>query len=373
MKSTDLFIALSEIDEKLIEEAAPKRFRATSKTVIKMALPIAACLCLLIAGALGFYSNHYNRLTPYTYFPEIVFDSMGYEGTDSLALQNSVDINPFSADSMPETLPVFQNKCYSGGLYQNYFSEEDLQKSLISIAEVLGETELQFSTVKAEIDTDDPNYEEDLIYNVIAESDELCISANGHRFSISPKTKEASDKLLAYLKENYDMQNIGEHKEFSVDGELLSTVYKAYRKGTTTEESIVNFNLSSAEIHFNEDGTIDFAVINDYLNSTEKVMDCKTIPLEKATAKLLLGADVSTSTPEELIIGGKLQKEHIIKADLIYYTNNLQQVFVPSYRFYVKLINPDESSEIENYGLFYVPAVEIDETSGFEVMKNIFQ
>lgn len=373
MKSADIFMCIGEIDEKLIEEAAPKRFKATSKTVIKMAMPIAACLCLLIAGILGFYSNQYNRLTPYTYFPEIVFDSMGYEGINSLDLQNSYDINPYTKEAMPDTLPIFKNLCYSGGLYQNFFSEENLQKSITELAEKLGKNSLEFSTLKGVIDTDDPNYEEDLIYNVIAESDELCISANGHRFSISPKTKEASDRLMTYLSEKYDTENMGEYKTYSVDGELLSTEYNAYKKGSTAKESIISFNFSSAEIHFNEDGTIDFAVINDYLNSTEKVMECKTIPLEKATAKLLLGADVSTSTPEELIIGGKVQKEHIIKADLIYYANNLQQVFVPSYRFYVKLINPDENSDIENYGLFYVPAVEIDEASGFEVMKNIFQ
>ncbi len=373
MKSTDIFMCIGEIDEKLIEEAAPKRFRATNKTVIKRVLPVAACLCLLIAGALGFYSNQYNRLTPYTYFPDIVFDSMGYEGSDSLSLQGSTDINPYSKEDLPETLPVFQNLCYSGGLYQNFFSEEDLQKSLQKMAGILSDDALQFNVVKAEIDTDDPNYEEDLIYNVIAESEQFRISTNGHGFSISPKTKEATDKLMSYLSENYNTENMGEYKTYSVDGELLSTVYKAYRKGDTTEENIVNFNLSSTEIKFKDYGSIDFVVIDDYLNSTEKVMDYKTIPLEKATAKLLLGADVSTSTPEELIIGGKVQKEHIIKADLIYYTNNLQQVFIPSYRFYVKLINPDESSKIENYGLFYVPAVEIDETSGFEVMKNIFQ
>jgi len=373
MKSSDIFMCLGEIDEKLIEEAAPEKFRATSKTVIKKVLPVAACLCVLIAGALGFYSNQYNRLTPYTNFPYIVFDAMGYEGTDSLALQNSVDINPFSADSIPETLPVFKNKCYSGGLYQNYFSEKELQKSLLKMAEIFGENELQFNTTKAEINTDDPNYKENLIYNVIAESGQFHISTNGHGFSIRPKTKNASYRLMTYLSENYDTENMGEYKTYSVDGELLSTKYKAYKKGSTIEESIINFNLSSAEIHFNVDGTIDFAVINDYLNSSEKVLDYNTIPLEKATAKLLLGADVSTSTPAELIIGGKVQKEHITKVDLIYYTNNLQQVFVPSYRFYVKLINPDESSEIENYGLFYVPAVEINETSGFEVMKNIFQ
>ena len=373
MKSSDIFMCLGEIDEKLIEEAAPERFRATSKTVIKKVLPVAACLCLLIAGALGFYSNQYNRLTPYAYFPDIVFDSMGYEGSDNLALQNSSDINPSAESNLPDTLPVFKNKCYSGGLYQNFFSEKDLQKSLKEMAEALGENELQFNTTKAEIDTDDPNYEENLIYNVIAESEQFRISTNGHGFSISPKTKNASDRLMTYLSENYDTENMGEYKTYSVDGELLSTEYKAYKKGSTIEESIINFNLSSAEIHFNVDGTIDFAVINDYLNSSEKVLDYKTIPLEKATAKLLLGANVSTSTPEELIIDGKVQKEHIVKTDLIYYTNNLQQVFVPSYRFYVKLINPDPDSEIENYGLFYVPAVEITEASGFEVLKNIFQ
>ena len=372
MKNSDIFKAMTDIDEKLIEEAAPKEFRSKKKLNLKTALPVAACLCIIIAAS-GFLSDYYNRLTPYTYFSEIVFDSMGYEGSDSLALQNSSDINPYTGSNLPDTLPVFKNKCYSGGLYQNFFSEETLQKSITELAEKLGKNSLEFSTLKGVIDTAYPNYEEDLIYNVIAESDELCISANGHRFSITPKTKEASKKLSAYLNENYDMQNIGEHKEFSVDGELLTTVYSVYKKGNSTEEDILNFNLSSAEIHYTDKGLIDFVILNDYLNSSEKIADYKTIPLEKATAKLLLGADVSTSTPEELIIDGKVQKKHIVKTDLIYYTNNLQQIFVPSYRFYVKLINPDPDSEIENYGLFYVPAVEITEASGFEVLKNIFQ
>lgn len=371
MKSSDIFSSLTNIDEKLIEEAAPKKFSHKRNLSIKKVLPLAACLCVIVIAVAGLSFHNFN--SPITTLPDIVFDSMGYEGTDSLALQNSLDINPCSVESLPETLPVFQNKCYSGGLYQNYFSEKDLQKSLLKMAENFGESEFQFNTTKAEIDTDDPNYEENLIYSVAAESEQFRLSTNGHRFSVSPKTKNASDRLMTYLSENYDTENMGEYKTYSVDGELLSTEYKAYKKGSTVEESIISFNLSSAEIRFNEDSLIDFVMINNYLNSSKKIMDCKTISFEKATEKLLSGVDVSTSTPEELIIGGKLQKEHIVKADLIYYTNNLQKMFVPSYRFYVKLINPDESSEIENYGLFYVPAVEIDETSGFEVMKNIFQ
>ena len=370
MKNSDIFKAMTDIDEKLIEESAPYK---KSTITFKKLIPIAACICIVIAISAGFLSERFNRLTPHTQLPDIVFDSMGYEGINSLDLQNSIDINPYTKEAMPDTLPVFKNLCYSGGLYQNFFSEENLQKSITELAEKLGKNSLEFSTLKGVIDTDDPNYEEDLIYNVIAESDELCISANGYRFSISPKTKEASDKLLAYLKENYDMQNIGEHKEFSVDGELLTTKYKAYKKGTSVKENILSFNLLSAEIHYTDTGLIDFVILNDYLNSSEKIADYKTIPIEKATAKLLLGTDVDTSTPAELIIGGKVQKEHIIKADLIYYANNLQQVFVPSYRFYVKLINPDPNSEIENYGLFYVPAVELTEASDFEAMRNVFQ
>lgn len=372
MKSTDIFKAMGEIDEKLIEEALPKEFRKRKNILLK-ALPIAACLCIILAGTFGFYQSRHKRLIPYTYFPDIIFDAMGYESTNSIALQNSFDINPYREEDLPETLPVFKNNCYSGGLYQNFFSQEDLQKSINKLAEKLEEKEFEFSTDKVQIDTDVPNYEENLIYNVIAESAQYRISANGHSFSINPKTKEASDKLSAYLSENYDMKNTGEDKEFSVEGELLTTKYRAYKKGSTTEENILSYNLSSAEIIYKDDGFIDFVHIDNYLNSSEKVADYKTVTFEKATAKLLIGADVSTSTPEELIIGGKIQKEHIVKVDLIYYANNLQEVFVPSYRFYVKLVNPDESSEIENYGFFYVPAVEIDESSGFEAMKNVFQ
>ena len=372
MKSTDIFNAIGEIDDRLIEEAAPKEFRKR-KTIVLKALPVAACLCVILAATFGFYQSRHDRLTPYTDFPGIVFDGMGYDGTDNLALQSSSDINPYTEDTLPETLPVFQNKCYSGGLYQNYFSEEDLQSSIKKLSEKLGENEFEFSTVKAEIDTDDPNYEENLIYNVIAESEEYRISANGHRYSISPKTEEASRRLWVYLSESFDTENMGEYKTYSVDGEWLTTVYRAYKKGSSAGENILSFNLSSAEIHYKDNGLIDFVTIDNYLDSSEKVADYKTVSVEKATEKLLLGKDVSTSTPDELIIGGRVQEEHIVKVDLIYYANNLQQLFVPSYRFYVKLINPDEGSEIENYGLFYVPAVEIDEGSGFEVMKNVFQ
>lgn len=359
MKSTDIFMCLGEIDEKLIEEAAPVRFRKTKIIFLKRVLPIAACLCVLVAGTIGFYENYQNRLIPYTYFPDIVFDSMGYEGSDSLSLAHSKDINPYSAETMPETLPVFQNLCYSGGLYQNYFSEEQLKDKIKVLADSLGEKADNFSTVKAEIDTDDPNYEENLIYNVIAETEQYRISVNGGGFSISPKTEEASHSFREHLEANYDMENMGEYKTYSVDGELLTTKYIVYKKGSTAEENIVGFSLSSAEIHLKDDGSIDFVLINDYLHCSEMVMNYNTIPLEKATAKLLSGADVNTSTPEELIIGGKVQKEHIVKTDVIYYTGNLQQSFIPYYRFYVKLINPDKNSDIENYGLFYVPAVEI--------------
>ncbi len=369
MNSTDIFNAIGEIDERLIEEAAPGGER---KKLYKKILQIAACLCI-IATTLVLFSSYYNRLTPYSSFPGIVFDNMGYESTVSLALESSTDINPYDKNTLPDTLPVFINNCYSGGLYQNYFSEEDLQKSINELAEKLGENSLEFNTLKGVIDTAYPNYEEDLIYNVIAESDEYHISANGHSFSISPKTKEASDKLSVYLSENYDTENMGEYKTYSVDGEPLTAYYKAYKKGITTEENILSFNLSSAEIYYSDDRLISYAVIDNYLNSSEKVMNCKTILPDKATNKLLLGIDVSTSAPDELIIGGKLQKDHIVKVDLIYYANNLQELFIPSYRFYVKLINPDENSELETYGLFYVPAVEFDEIEEFEVMKNIFQ
>lgn len=370
MKSTDIFNAIGEIDERLIEEAAPGGER---KILYKKILQIAACLCIITVTALVLISSHYNRLTPSTDLPNIVFDSMGYEGTNSLALESSTDINPYDKSTLPDTLPVFINNCYSGGPYQNYFSEEILQKSINELAEKLSYSGLEFSTVKAEIDTDDPNYEENLIYNVMAESEDFQISANGHSFSISPKTKEASDKLSVYLSENYDTENMGEYKTYSVDGEPLTAYYKAYKKGITTEENILSFNLSSAEIYYSDDGLISYAVIDNYLNSSEKLMNCKTISPDKATNKLLLGIDVSTSAPDELIIGGKLQKDQIVKVDLIYYANNLQELFIPSYRFYVKLINPDENSELETYGLFYVPAVEFDEIEEFEVMKNIFQ
>ena len=141
MKSTDIFKAMGEIDEKLIEEASPKEFRKRKNILLK-ALPIAACLCIILAGTFGFYQSHYNRLTPYTYFPTIVFDAMGYESTDSIALQNSFDINPYREEDLPETLPVFKNSCYSGGLYQSFFSEEDLHYIIEEIpADRIGQPE----------------------------------------------------------------------------------------------------------------------------------------------------------------------------------------------------------------------------------------
>ena len=359
MTGFDILEAMGKIDDRFLEEDSAEIKTIIRKRRLKYVTAFAACVCVIIA--IGFNMNNTpNILIPANYITEIQFDTMGYEGTNNLSLQNSWDINPYSAETLPETLPVFKNLCYSGGLYQNYFSEEDLQNRIYEIAESLGKNDFQFSIVKAEIDTDNPNYKENLIYNVIGESEQFHISVNGGAYSISPKTAEASQILNEYLYANYDMEFLGEHNAYSVDGEFLSIKFTAYKKGATAEENILNHSLSSAEIHLKDDTTIDFVLFNDYMNCAEKALDYRTIPLEKATNKLLLGVDVSTSTPEELIIDGKVQKEHIVKTDLIYYTGNLQQAFIPYYRFYVKLINPDESSDIENYGLFYVPAVEFD-------------
>ena len=198
MTGFDILEAIGKIDDRFLEEDSSEIKLLIRKRRLKYVTAFAACVSVIIA--VGFNLNNTpDFLTPANYITQIQFDTMGYEGTNNLSLQNSWDINPYSAETLPETLPVFKNLCYSGGLYQNYFSEEKLQKRISEIAESLGENDFQFSTVKAEIDTDDPNFKENLIYNVIGESKQFHISVNGGSFSITPKTAEASQALNEYL------------------------------------------------------------------------------------------------------------------------------------------------------------------------------
>ena len=100
MKGEDLFKAIGEIDERLIDEAKTERNHNNYRTITKLAVSIAVCICLAFAGnaMVKDFVERDPKLMKLD-LSSIIFEPMGYEGTDDLCLNNSDDINPWTKDA----------------------------------------------------------------------------------------------------------------------------------------------------------------------------------------------------------------------------------------------------------------------------------
>ena len=125
MKAEDLFCALGEIDDRLVDSAKSGKRLNYKKTAFKWVVGIAACMCLIMTASYAREVIIRNTLKlPTLDINSIIFEPMGlgYEGTDDLSLENSDDINPWTKDANIKELPVYKNLRYNDEkLSQRYY------------------------------------------------------------------------------------------------------------------------------------------------------------------------------------------------------------------------------------------------------------
>ncbi len=364
MKGEDLFNALGKIDDRFIEAAALKKVAFYRKSIFKGAVAAAACLCLIAGG----YSVASVIMARDGDLPKIgytiVFDGMGYEGTDELSMKNSQDINPWNENVVLETLPVYKNLCYNEGkLSQKYFNVLDLKKQAEELADKLG---MSYGNTQISLS------QEKEVYSFSLETEKGTVRAfpKGSNITVRESDLPLIEKHMQsfYNKNSNSEAETGVYNEYSVDGELLTTKTRTYYKSGNIAEDIISFNMQSH--YLTESGNYLTGSSDNYLNGSEKLGDYPVINLEKARVKLLRGEYIS-SADENNVEGGKLAEDVIAKADLIYYTTGNQEYYLPYYRFFVEY-SPDDNA-IQQYAYFYVCAVADEYLGEITVFDGSFQ
>ena len=376
MNGLTVLKAMNGIDERFVAEAVPEKEKGKLLVLAKAAAVVAACVCF-VAGGVYAYKSFQNSQLPLLEFEKIDFGGMGFEGSDSLTLEHSDDISPWNEQIKIDKLPVYKNLLYRyEGQEKSYFSEEDLLKVAQEYSELLGEEIISYEKF-----TDDFN--EKIVRNVIAQTQNHQISVGGDGgVSIVFKNPEGLTDLSA-VKAKYpflfDENDVtGKYQEFSIDGEPLNPYYQKYPKGETPEQSVVNYTLKNMRFTRSESGEIKSVNIDAQTELSEKLGDYPVISFDEAKEKLLDGQYVSSVDEVSYISSGRVEERLIRKVDIIYYTGNNQQLFMPYYRFYIWLdLFPFERTglpeDYEHYGYFYVPAVPEEYFVNYKLFDGAFQ
>ncbi len=364
MKGEDLFDALGKIDEKYIEAAAPEKVAFYRKSIFKGAVAAAACLCLIVGGysVASVLTERVGNLPKIGY--TIVFEGMGYEGTDELSMKNSQDINPWNEKVVLETLPVYKNLCYNEGkLTQTYFGILDLKKKAEGLADKLG-----MKYYNTQISLSDS--EEVMVFSLETEKGTVRAFPKASNITVRESDSDLIEKHMqtASEKDSNAEKATGVYTEYSIDGELLTTKTRSYYKSGNITDDIISFNMQSH--YLTKNGNYITGSSDNYLNGSEKLGDYPVINPTQAKEKLLRGEHIN-SAAESYVEGGEITEDVIAKADLIYYTTGNQEYYLPYYRFYVKCYSGDNA--IQQYAYFYVCAVADEYLGEITVFDGSFQ
>ena len=350
MKAEDLFCALGEIDDRLVDFAKSGKRHNYKKTAFKWVVGIAACMCLIMTASYAREIIIRNTLkSPPLDINSTIFEPMGlgYEGTDDLSLENSDDINPWTKDASIKELPVYKNLRYNDEkLSQRYYSAEDLEKQTEDFAKYLGLDIIGGEVVEGE--------EKGEVYNYILQTKQGQVSTNGTGFSFTVKKgyEYLLEKHMAYCCGDKTEVVSGVYRTYSVDDELLDETRRSYYKSGDVIDDIVAFNLQS-HYESNSENYIS-GISHDFISSSVRLGEYPIITWRQAQKKLLKGEYVN-SLDESQVAGGKLAEKAIADVDLIYYTNGNPKLYIPYYRFYVNYYSAD--SDYQRYAYVYVCAV----------------
>lgn len=419
MKPEDLFDAITEVKEEYIDEAQqmPEKRYPWKKWGV-----LAACLCAVLGvGFLLFPSQGPEEPMPTeqqmlatgsntaptepseepaaqlelpTEPPEAVsidgelpklevsnyFGAMGYEGYSVYDLEEEDSGNPWTEEMQLETMPVYQNLAYTDRAgTPNYLTEDQMS----ALAQQAGRRiiELQYSGKYDGISEEYRSYHGVITEDFVIEGQTtgaIRLNLYKEKSVKKPDSLEEAQTLAAQLTEEYGI--------FLTDETLLPQAWGsydiygeghwqlgAYPASDDPMQSILNYNFRSLHFHIIEGSlrAVDFS--NRFL-SMQKLGDYPVITADEAR-KLLLNGNFVTSVPSEELRADTVREEDIAAVELVYRTGNVEQVFMPYYRFSIRLRDrEDEKSELglKNYGAFYVPAVESEYLTEMPVWDGTF-
>lgn len=121
--------------------------------------------------------------------------------------------------------------------------------------------------------------------------------------------------------------------------------------GGNDTEQIINYNFNRAAFYCDDEGNLTMARIYQP-DLSKKVGDYPIISLAQA-GEMLSKGNYLTSVPYEMP-----GPEYVRKVELIYRRGELEEYYMPYYRFYAELPEEERENGLKDYGAYYVPAVE---------------
>ena len=307
----------------------------------------------------------------------------GFGGEMAYDVSELISGNPWSETDSISTLPVYRNPI-------NIDESAGFMVTGMNVAkmwEVLQETVDRLGLDNDSLEMTGPSVDLNPAEPVAVEAAVVSAKGDGIELEVNASlTVEIIFDPPATLPDSYNNYYYASYEEKAALGQYLQDVYRnligwdeptlviagggydiyanqSYRveffngKGDLTEK-ILNFNFDRIVFYGNSyENQLDRIRIFQS-DRSQKLGDYPVITVEKARDLLLEGKYVS-SVPYE--VPGE---EYVASVELVYSTGEMDEYFMPYYRFYVELpeerdVNQEaQERELLTYGIYYVPAVE---------------
>lgn len=371
MRGNELLDKMGLIDPAYVEAADVKRNKKKSSWM-KQGIVAACFAVIMIAGAMHWAQNEseINTDLPMLSISENTSEAMGYEGYMAYDISELVNANPWNEDSEITTLPVYQNSLtYDENFIASGADFDMMQKFIVDVA-----GRLNLDTYHLPITDDAPDKEsKQRITKLIIKAEGVKIEVNkaltasiffDPSISLPEEynfTHSASytDKIAVadYLKtEYYDFIGIDNPQVNIYGGDYNIYNQQSYSieffdSGDSDVEQIINYNFNRVAFYNDDNGGLFIARVY-HPNLSQKLGDYPIISSKQAK-KLLLNNHYISSVPYRVS-----SAKYIKKVELVYRTGELEEYYMPYYRFYVELPEEELESGLKIYGAYYVPAVE---------------
>lgn len=351
---------------------------------------VAACFIIMIfAGTvlLQHDDSELNSKLPMLLISENT-GAMGYEGYMAYDISELRNKNPWNEDCEILELPVYKNTL----TYDTNFiaSGRDINKMKAFILDVARRLGLDTNSLIITDNIPDKESQKkitekfqsvgDTVPDGYFEPTELIMEADGVKIRVDQAMiATVSFHPSISLPENYNFKYFASYDDTVAVADYLKNEYanfigmdnpqinicggdyniyndqsfsiNFFDAGNSDVEKIINYNFNRVVFYCDENGELDLARIYQP-DLSQKLGDYPIISSNKAK-KLLLKGKYFTTVPYDFS-----GAEFIKKVELIYRTSELEEYYMPYYRFYVEIPEEERENGMKTYGAYYVPAVE---------------
>lgn len=300
--------------------------------------------------------------------------AQGFEGLMFQDISEFTNGNPWTAETTPDTLPVYRNLAYQAGMggASAYLTAGEMQAIAQTTAETLGEEIIAYEEHRAmrgdaspeEIKDKTLTEENSVLYGLSARfaGGSIQVDGNGTYSVLYDAPRKVRQSWESFFARLTGFKNPVSYRwgDYTYTGQqtFVSGLYPA---GDTAAEQILNYSLRKVAYYPKPDGSLTVFHVDDLTQTTEKLGDYPLITAAQARQQLLAGRYLTTVWKDHLP-DGQVTDALICKEELIYLTGSDMEYYLPYYRFWLQLNTPADARAhgLTTYGAYYVPAVHPD-------------